>query len=138
MVETTQQNALWPNLYAPFRHLGSRLSEWLSPASDASSDKDAYRISMELPGVPEDGIELSVDGGVLTVRGEKTAEREEKGETWFFSEREYGAFRRSFRLPPDSDQDKVEAHLKDGVLTVVVPRRSAPDTGGRTISVKKA
>lgn len=137
MVETNQSRNLWPNLYSPFRQIGTRLSEWLSPASDASSDENAYRISVELPGVPEDGIDLSVDAGVLSVSGEKSSEREEKGDTWFFSEREYGSFRRSFRLPPDADEDKVEAHLKDGVLEITVPRRAPQETGGRKISVKK-
>ena len=98
MVETTQ-TGLWPHLYAPLKGLSTKISDWLSPASDASSDDGAYRISVELPGVPEEAVELRVDDGVLSVTGEKTATREDRGETWYFSEREYGAFRRSFRLP---------------------------------------
>ena len=79
MVESNQTGGLWPQLYTPFRHLGSRIAEWLSPASDASSDDDAYRISVELPGVSESDIALTTEGGVLTVSGEKTATREDKG-----------------------------------------------------------
>ena len=137
MVESNQTGGLWQQLYTPFRHLGSRIAEWLSPASDASSDDDAYRISVELPGVSESDIALTTEGGVLTVSGEKTATREDKGETWYFTERQYGAFRRSFRLPGDADEDRIEAHMKDGVLDITVPRK-APDTGGgRKIEVKK-
>lgn len=137
MVESSQTGSLWPQIYAPFRGLGNKLSDWLSPMSDASSDEAAYRITMELPGVTEDAIELHVDQGVLTVSGEKKAEREEKGDTWYFSEREYGAFRRSFRLPGDAEADKAEARIVDGVLTVTVPRKAPDAAKGKKIDVKK-
>lgn len=135
MVETNQ-TGLWPNLYAPLRNLQHRVAEWLSPASDASSDESAYRIRVELPGVPEDAIDLTVDQGVMTVSGEKSESREQEGETWYFSEREWGSFRRSFRLPGDADADKAEAHVKDGVLEISVPRRAPESGGGKKIAVK--
>ncbi len=137
MVETSQSHGLWPSLYEPFRSFGSRLANWVSPASDASTDDSAYRISMELPGVAETDIELTVDEGVVTVTGEKRTEREEKGETWYFSERQYGSFRRSFRLPGDADVDKVGAALKDGVLTITVPKRSEPERAARKVTVRR-
>ena len=126
MVEKTQHSAFWPSFYEPFRHLGTRLSEWLAPASEASSNDKAYRIAVELPGVEEKDIEVSVDDGVVTVKGEKRESREEKGETWYFRERQYGSFSRSFRLPADSDPDSIDADLKDGVLTLTVAR-AAPE-----------
>lgn len=137
MVESNQNGGLWPQFYAPFRTLGHRIADWLSPASDASSDEQAYRISVELPGVSETDITLTAEAGVLSITGEKTATREDKGDTWYFTERQYGAFRRSFRLPPDADDGKVQAHMKDGVLEITVPRK-APDGGGRKIEVKRA
>lgn len=124
MVEKSDNGGLWPSLYDPFRSLGARLADWLSPATEASSGKDAYDISMELPGVSEDDIELSVENGVVTVRGEKKTQEEKKGDTWYFSERQYGAFRRSFRLPEDAEGDKAVARMQDGVLHVSVPKRS--------------
>lgn len=136
MVESNQ-TGLWPNLYAPFRTLQNRVAEWLSPASDASSTEAAYNIRLELPGVTEDAIDLTVDQGVLTVSGEKSETREDKGDTWYFSEREFGAFRRSFRLPGDADADRAEAHMKDGVLEITVPRRAPESGGGRKIAVQK-
>lgn len=124
MVEKTDNGSLWPSLYDPFRAFTSRLAEWLSPASEASGNDDAYEISIELPGVSEDDIELTVENGIVTVRGEKKTEVERKGDTWYFSERQYGAFRRSFRLPEDAEGDKAEARMKDGVLHITVPRKS--------------
>ncbi len=136
MVETTQ-TGLWPHLYAPLRGIGSKISDWLTPASDASSHEGGYRITMELPGVPEDAVDLSVEDGVLTVTGQKSETREETGETWFFTEREYGAFRRTFRLPPDADAEGATASMKDGVLEITVPRKAPEESRGRKITVTR-
>ena len=137
MVEKSHTAGFWPQLYEPLRNFGTRVADWLAPASDASSDEGAYRITMELPGVEEKDIELSVHDGVVGIKGEKSAAREEKGETWFFTERQYGSFSRSFRLPPDADGDKVEAHLKDGVLSVIIPKRDTAAPEGRKVAIKR-
>lgn len=137
MVESSHNAGLWPNIYAPLRNFGSRVADWLSPAADASSGKDAYHITMELPGVNEADIDITVENGVLSVRGEKKSEHEEKGDTWFFSERQYGAFSRSFRLPPDADQDAISADIKDGVLTLAVPKAVPADEGGRKVNINR-
>lgn len=123
MVEKSDHAGLWPSLYDPFRTFGAKLADWLSPATEASGNDAAYDISMELPGVSENDIELTVENGVVTIRGEKKTHAEKKGDTWYFSERQYGAFRRSFRLPEDAEGAKAEARMKDGVLHVRVPKR---------------
>ncbi len=131
MVEKSHTAGLWPSMYEPFKAMGARVADWLAPASDASSGENAYTITMELPGVEEGDIDVSVQDGVITVKGEKSATREDKGETWYFSERQYGAFSRAFRLPQDADGDKIEANLKDGILTLSVPKRgpeAAPES----------
>jgi HSP20 family protein len=138
MVESNQNAGFWPLIYSPLRNFGSRIADWLSPASDASSNEDAYRITIELPGVSEDNITVTAEGGTLVITGEKSSEREDKGDTWYFSERQYGSFRRSFRLPPDANDSAIDAHMKDGVLSIEVPRKK-PETGAaKTISVRKA
>ena len=138
MVEKTDQSGTWTSLYDPLRALGTRLADWLSPATEASSNDNAYDISMELPGVSEDDIELTVEEGVVTVRGEKKTQQEKKGDTWYFSERQYGAFRRSFRLPPDAEADKASAKMEDGVLHVRVPKKTPEPTGkGRKIDISR-
>lgn len=137
MVETSHTSGLWPQLYQPFRNISERLSDWLAPASEASASDKAYSIAMELPGVDDKDVELSVTDGVVTVKGEKKTSREEKGDTWYFSERQYGAFSRSFRVPPDADEAGVSADLKDGVLTITVPKKAKPDNGAKTVKIKK-
>ncbi|MEP2031392.1 MAG: Hsp20/alpha crystallin family protein [Paracoccaceae bacterium] len=126
MVEKNAEYSRWPSLldplYDPLRTFGHRVADWLKPASAASSDEDAYSISMELPGVSESDVELSVKSGTLVIRGEKKTESEKKGDTWYFSERQYGAFSRTFQLPEDADGGKAHATIKDGVLKVTIPR----------------
>ncbi len=137
MVEKTHTSGFWPSLYDPLRQVGQRVADWLAPASEASTSDNQYRITVELPGVEEKDIDLSVEDGVVTLKGEKRTEREEKGETWFFSERQYGAFSRSFRLPPDADADNVDAHLKDGVLTVIVPKAAPAKPEASKVQIRK-
>ena len=71
------------------------------------------------------------------VRGEKRFERSETGRTYFFSEREYGAFQRSFRLPPDADGEKTDAEFKDGVLCLRIAKRAASQAVGKKIEVRQ-
>jgi HSP20 family protein len=138
MVETSHKTGFLPSLADPFRNFGSRIADWFAPASEASADDGAYRIAMEVPGVEESDIDITLHEGMVTVTGKKTSTKTEKGETWFFSEREFGAFSRSFRLPPDADGEKISADLKDGVLTLSIPKRAdtSPE-GARKVTINK-
>ncbi|NNK67453.1 MAG: Hsp20/alpha crystallin family protein [Rhodobacteraceae bacterium] len=138
MVEKSHISGFWPSLYEPLRQMGTRVSEWLAPAAEASGSEDTYRITVELPGVAEKDIDLSVNDGVVTLKGEKQTEREESGETWFFSERQYGSFSRSFRLPPDADAGGVDAHLRDGVLTITIPKVAPAKSEDTKVQIRKS
>ncbi|CTQ51812.1 Spore protein SP21 [Roseibium album] len=138
MIVKSDHSGLWPSLYEPFRAVGTRIADWLSPATEASGNESAYDISMELPGVSEEDIELTVDNGVITVSGEKRSHDEKKGDTWYFCERQYGAFRRTFRLPEDAQGDRASANMKDGVLHVMVPKTAPPpSTEAKKISISQ-
>lgn len=138
MVEKTHSAGFWPALYDPLRQFGARVADWIAPAAEASGAEAAYTIAMEVPGVAEEDIHLSVDQGVVTVKGEKRSSREEKGETWYFSERQFGSFSRSFRLPPDADEAAVKAELKNGVLTVTLPKKApAAPEGARRVPISR-
>ena len=137
MVEKSHASGFWPSLYDPLRQMGERVKDWLAPASEASGTDNAYTITVELPGVAEEDIDLSVESDVVTLRGEKRTEREEQGKTWFFSERHYGAFSRSFRLPQDAKSDEVDAHLKDGVLTITVPKTAPNKSKSGKVEIRK-
>ncbi len=136
MVEKSHTAGWLPNLYEPLRGIGGKIADWFAPRSEASAEESSYDITMELPGVSSDNIDVSVHDGNLTVKGEKRFEREEKGRTYFFSEREYGAFQRSFRLPADAQADDITADFKNGVLIVKVPKVGPPRDRSKRIKVQ--
>ena len=136
MVDSHQSAGFWPGLHAPFRAAGQKVADFLSPSSDALATQDAYEITVELPGVAAEDIDVSVHDGTLVIRGQKRSSHEEEGRSYFFSERSYGTFLRSFRLPADSDGERVAADHRDGVLTVLVPRRATTPAGGRKVEVR--
>src|SRR5262245_53565146 len=102
---------------------------WNMSAVDVAEKDGVYEITAELPGVDENNIELSVANGVLTIRGEKSDEKEEYRKEYRLSERRFGSFQRSFALPDDADADKIEATFRKGVLTVSLPKRPRSDNG---------
>jgi HSP20 family protein len=122
MVERSHTAGWLPQAYAPPRRLGEKVAEWFAPKADAAMAEDCYEISLELPGVAACDIDVMMQDGSLTVQGEKRIEHEEAGRTYFFSERECGAFQRSFRLPPDAVGDRIDAAFKNGVLNVRIPK----------------
>ncbi len=95
--------------------------EWL-PAIDLSETKDSYLLKAELPGVSKDDVKVTLTEDLLTISGEKKVEKESKEHDVHRSERVYGAFTRSFRLPGPVAGDKVHAEYHDGVLTLTIPK----------------
>lgn len=124
-------------LYAPVRQFGERIADFLAPASEASAKPEHYEIGIELPGVKEEDISVELHDGTLTVLAEKRSTKEEQDRNYFFSERQYGSYRRLFRLPPDADENKVTAHHEDGVLTIMIAKLSPEKANPRRIKVQR-
>jgi HSP20 family protein len=133
---TAGQSVWWPSLTDPLRHVGERIADFFAPSTDASATDQNYEIDVELPGVPSESIDVSVHDGTLTVRGEKHSERTEEGRTFFFTERSYGAFQRSFRLPEDANTENIIAENKDGVLKLRIAKIANANEKARRIKVK--
>lgn len=91
---------------------------------DCAETKDGLELTAEMPGLKEKDVQVVLSDGVLTISGEKRAEREEKDKGYKFVERSYGSFSRSVELPDDIDPAKIKATIADGVLKVVAPRRA--------------
>jgi HSP20 family protein len=103
-----------------------RMNAWM-PVGDVKETKDALLFEIEVPGVAEDKLDISCEGGVLTISGEKeTVRKEGEDGKYHIVERSYGMFRRSFQLPTNVQEDKIEATVKSGVLTVKVPKMELP------------
>jgi HSP20 family protein len=148
---------LWrPKLMArsPFRELArleremedmfGRLPAWpwaerergWAPAVDMIDHKDEIVLRADLPGLDDKDIEVTVQDGSLTIRGERKEETEEKKEDYYYSERSYGVFARTLPLPTGVDADKVKATFKSGVLEIHLPK--AKEAKGKKIEVKAA
>ena len=90
---------------------------------DVTESDKAMEITAELPGMDEKDVELTISGGLLTVKGEKKAEKEVKKKDYHLSERHYGSIFRSFRLPDNVDGDKAKASFDKGVLKISLPKK---------------
>ena len=104
---------------------GGRMGGLLrAPEADVVETENEIRVTVELPGMQGDDIDVDLENNVLTISGEKQDVREEKDEknTWHLSERRYGKFSRSFVLPRDLDSENIQARFEDGVLNVTIPK----------------
>jgi HSP20 family protein len=121
---------------APTRFAGSEAFGGAMPRVDVTETDNEYEVTAELPGLEEKDINLQLANNVLTIRGEKKAEREEKEKNYYLSERSFGSFQRSIPFPIDVEEDRVEASFKSGVLTVRLPKTERAKSQAKRIEVK--
>ena len=129
LLQATRGRGWWPGQQ---RYSDASTAVW-APAVDISERKDAYLVAIELPGVKADQVEITFEGGLLTIQGERHFAHDSADEKMHRTERYYGAFRRSITLPNHVEADKIEASAQDGVLQIMVPK--APDVQAKRIRV---
>jgi HSP20 family protein len=110
-------------------------TEWV-PACEISENETEYRIRLELPDVKKEDVHVTLENNVLTIRGERKAEIEEKDQKYHRRELSYGSFMRQFAMPSDIDEEKVDASFKDGMLTVRVGRATAKQATSKEIAIQ--
>jgi HSP20 family protein len=120
----------------PFTPFVSRPLPAFAPPFEVKETKDAFIFRADLPGVEEKNIEVSLTGNLLTVNGLRDQEDRHEGENFFADERTFGSFTRAFTLPDGVDGEHVNAELKDGVLTLQIPKK--PEHQPKKISIKVA
>lgn len=108
----------------PFGALSTTAFNGMPPA-DLKETDGGYRLSVELPGLDKEDVELSVRDGALIISGHKAEEKDEGGASYRMSERRYGRFERSFPLPQDIDREKIGASFRNGLLTIELPKSEA-------------
>jgi HSP20 family protein len=126
--------------YDPFRAMRmARIpgEEMFVPRFEVKERADAFVFKADLPGVKEEDLDITLSGNMLTVSGRRKREKTEgeEGDRWYVREVSYGEFSRSFTLPDGCDVDNVKAELKDGELTLIVPKR--PETQPKKIALGK-
>ena len=104
---------------------------------DVRDDGKCLVIEADIPGVEEKDVSVTLADGLLTISGEKKTEREEKKDNYVLSERSFGSFRRSLRLPDSIDESKVEAHFDKGVLKITAPKKPDAVKSERKIEIKQ-
>jgi HSP20 family protein len=101
---------------------GSATATAWAPALDISERKDAYLVTVELPGVEAEDLEITMEDGLLTIQGERHFAHDSSEQQFHRVERRYGAFRRSITLPAQVQAEQIEASFDNGVLQIVVPK----------------
>ncbi|HEX7247514.1 MAG TPA: Hsp20/alpha crystallin family protein [Actinomycetota bacterium] len=116
------------------RMVGQAFSKnaWV-PALDIREDEDRFEVTVDLPGMRSEDVELTFEDGTLTIRGQRQFSRDDRQGQYHRIERSYGSFARSVRLPRVADSERIEASFDNGVLTVLVPKRE--EAKARTIEV---
>jgi HSP20 family protein len=104
------------------------------PQFDVKETKDAYVFKADLPGVKNENIDVSLTGNRLSVSGYRESEVEEEQASYYTCERSYGSFSRAFTLPEGVDPEHIRAEMKDGILTLVLPKR--PELQPKKISIQ--
>lgn len=133
-------SGIWrtPSLFDQLPSLPRRRSFAVAPAVDVAEHDNAYEVSAELPGLDEKNVEVKVTNGVLSIRGEKQEDKEEKKKDYYVRERSFGSFERSFQIPDGVDTDKIEAVFRQGVLKVTLPKKPEVQKAAKTIDIKAA
>lgn len=110
----------------PFREMTPFMAEErvaFDPAFEVKETKDGYLFKADIPGIKQADLDVSLTGNRLTVTGKREAEKENKGERYYTYERSYGSFTRSFTLPDGVDSSAIHADLRDGVLSILLPKK---------------
>lgn len=138
-----RMNRMFDDFFGDFSDLSvSPLRAWsrsgggFIPRMDMTDTENEITVTAELAGVDEKDVDITMQDDVLTIRGEKKIERDEKSQRYCLSERSCGTFSRSILLPAEVEQDKIEASFKKGILTVHLPKLPVEEAKAKKIEIK--
>lgn len=112
----------WEPWSASLADMFREMPRMFTPDFEVKETQDAFIVQADVPGVKEADVEISLTGNRLSISGKREAQKEEKGETYYHVERQYGAFTRTFMVPDGIKSDACRAEMRDGVLTVTMPK----------------
>ncbi|MFW6147497.1 MAG: Hsp20/alpha crystallin family protein [Thermodesulfobacteriota bacterium] len=159
MLQLVPQRSNWLSLIPEVDFFDRMFSDWdvpsmwssdegiVVPAFDVSENEKEYVISGEIPGIDPKDLDVTLSDGILSIRGEKKQESEDKKENYHRIERHYGSFQRSFKVPENIHRDKLDATYKDGILKLTLPKAEQSDVkkievkekkGSKKVKAKKA
>lgn len=110
----------------------------INPAIDIIEDKDHFKVEAEMPGMGEEDIQISIDNGILTIKGEKQTSKKDRDKNYIMREISYGSYERSIRLPETADVDKAKASFKKGMLWIDIPKKPGASKQSQQLKIEKA
>ncbi len=128
--------SMFDDSFLPMEGMDAPSFTWL-PATDVSETPEAVTITTELPGMDRKDVDIAVDDGILTIRGNKADTHVSENKTFHYAERTWGSFERSFTLPRTVDASKINATFGKGVLTVLLPKTAEAKAKTRKIEVNE-
>lgn len=127
----------WPRSNVQLQSLSPQRTPPSIPNIDVAENNEEFKITADLPGLQEKDIIVEFNKNILTIKGEKNIEREEKDNNYYIVERSSGRFSRSIQIPSPIDEASIRASVKNGVLTVILPKAPETKTQAKKIDVKK-
>ncbi|KIX11354.1 Hsp20/alpha crystallin family protein [Dethiosulfatarculus sandiegensis] len=131
-----EMDGLWDTLMGPGSLPFSGVKESFSPLVNLADKGDCLEVTAELPGLKPEELDISLNGDVLTIKGEKKEELEEDHKGYHLIERRYGEFSRSFRLPDEVDRESLKATHKNGIVKIVLPKKAKESSTAIEIEVE--
>jgi len=133
MLDPYAKSLDWP--FRGGRDLNVSGADW-APRADICETDDNFSVNVEVPGIKREDVKINLENHVLSISGENTQEKEEKGKKFHRVERYYGSFSRSFSLPENVNEEKIEAVFKDGLLTLTIPKKEVEKPKAIEIKVR--
>jgi HSP20 family protein len=132
-------NNLFDDFFSGYEVLPSdEKISYFNPKVDMTEDEKEIKVTAELPGLEEKDIEVNLSKDILTIKGEKSQEKEEKGKETYYSERSFGSFSRTMQIPSEVEYDKIDATFKKGVLNITLPKAAKSAEHHKKIQIKSA
>jgi len=149
MLELVPRTSNWLSLMPEIDLFDRMFSDWsvpslwieekvVVPAFDITENEKEYVISGEIPGIDPKDLDVTLTDGILSIKGEKKQESEEKEENYHRIERHYGSFQRSFRLPENIRREELDANYKDGILRLTLPKSKESEVKKIEVKEKKS
>jgi HSP20 family protein len=126
------------HMFEPTNLQGQFENVKLFPMLDIVEDNDNFKVEVEMPGLEEKDVKVSISENMLTISGEKTISKKDEKKNYVAREISYGQYERSISLPPSADIDKASASFKQGMLWITIPKKVESKGKMRNISIKKA
>lgn len=120
-------NSLFDEFVNDFGAVDKSKTRSFSPSLEVKEDEKGYHVSVEVPGIEKGDVDISLKHNVLTIKGEKKQETTKEKDGYSWTERSYGSFHRSLRVPEGTREDQVDARLENGILQITLPKVDEPE-----------